>query len=161
MGTNFRTYWITWSARPTSDCGSVSPRASAIFFNRLREPPGITGTQKRIKGLSGGSPKPQQHPPGGPILQGRRPDMLAHRMDVPERPLEQTAPVIRRGRGEDDVDRRGRASRRMGRRQQEIGALGQGDLTGARGEVRHQDRGWPGAARWAGSQELPGEGHRR
>ena len=56
LGTNFRTYWITWSARPTSDCGSVSPRASAIFFNRLREPPGITGTQKRIKGLSGGSP---------------------------------------------------------------------------------------------------------
>jgi hypothetical protein len=31
----------------------------------------------------------------------------------------------------------------------------------ARGEVRHQDRGRPGAARWAGSQELPGEGHRR
>ena len=56
LGTNFRTYWITWSARPTSDCGSVSPKASAIFFNRLREPPGITGTQKRIKGLSGGSP---------------------------------------------------------------------------------------------------------
>ena len=84
-------------------------------------------------------------------------------MDVPERPLEQTAPVIRRGpgRGEDDVDRRGRASRRIGRRQQEIGALGQGDLPVARGEVRHQDRGWPGAARWAGSQELPGEGHRR
>lgn len=56
--------------------------------------------------------------------------MLGHRMDVPERPLEQTAPVIRRGpgRGEDDVDRRGRAPRRIGRRQQEIGALGQGDL---------------------------------
>ncbi len=36
-----------------------------------------------------------------------------------------------------------------------------GDMSLARGEVRHQDRGRPGAARWAGGQELPGEGHRR
>ena len=160
LDTNFRTYWITWSARPTSDCGSVSPKASAIFFNRLREPPGITGTQKRIKGLSGGSPNSIR--PADPYCRGA-PRYSGSPHGCPGAPREQTAPVVRRspGRGEDDVDRRGRASRRIGRRQQEIGALGQEDLPVARGEVRHQDRRWPGAARWAGGQELPGEGHRR
>lgn len=36
------------------------------------------------------------------------------------------------------------------------------DLSVARSEVRHQDRdrGGPRTARWAGRQELPGEGHR-
>ena len=36
-----------------------------------------------------------------------------------------------------------------------------GDGPVARGNVRHQDPGRPGAARWAGGQELPSEGDRR
>lgn len=93
LGTNFRTYWITWSARPTSDCGSVSPKASAIFFNRLREPPGITGTQKRIKGLSGGSPNSIR--PADPYCRGA-PRYSGSPHGCPGAPRELTAPVIRR-----------------------------------------------------------------
>ena len=71
-----------------------------------------------------------QHATGGLELLWRCSHVLGGCVDIAERPLERTTPVVRRGPGGgiDDIHRRGRTSRRMGGGMQQLSALGKGNL---------------------------------